>query len=521
MSYPINTLSELCNIVIGRTPARKEAKYWGKGNKWVSISDLNSKVVCETKEEITDYAVEQKRCRKIPKGTLLFSFKLTIGKMAFAGCDLYTNEAIAALLIKDKEQLSRDYLFFALQVAKLIGSNQAVMGKTLNSKSLAKIEIPLPSLDDQKRIAYVLGKVEELIAQRKQHLQQLDDLLKSIFLEMFGDPFQNPKNHEISILDPYITHLTSGGRGWAKYYADSGKRFIRSFDVQMNSIGSDDVIYVNPPDNKEAERTRVQPDDVLLTITGSKIGRVCYVPKIFEEAYISQHVSIIRTENINPIYLSFYLSMPNCGQRIIEKQQYGQAKPGLNLTQIRNFEIIDPDISLQNSFATIVEKVEGIKSRYQQSLTDLENLYGALSQKAFKGELDLSRVPLPAGDTDTTPAEPTETPEPPTPTEPFNLPAPPELTTLHSTEGRQDLINQWLAAWLAHLNHAPFSPRPFIEAAQQRLIELAAEEDLPDWSTTEYNTVQTWVFEALGDQHLTQTYDDAKNRVQLQTTSPR
>ena len=135
MSYSIKQLAELCDIFIGRTPARKEQKYWGKGNKWVSISDLTSKVINKTKEEITDHAVTQVRCRKVPAGTLLFSFKLTIGKMAFAGCDLYTNEAIAALHIKNKKELYAEYLFFALQVAKLLGSNQAVMGKTLNLKS--------------------------------------------------------------------------------------------------------------------------------------------------------------------------------------------------------------------------------------------------------------------------------------------------------------------------------------------------------------------------------------------------
>ena len=258
-----------------------------------------------------------------------------------------------------KTDVILEYLASYLNYANL---NPYITGTTrgkLTRKQLDSVEIPLPPIVDQKRIAYLLGKVEGLIAQRKQHLQHLDDLLKSIFLEMFGDPVRNPKNHKISVLAPYITHLTSGGRGWAKYYAPLGKRFIRSLDVQMNNIGSDDVVYVNPPGNKEAERTRVKPDDVLLTITGSKIGRVCYVPKDFEEAYISQHVAIIRTRNISPIYLSFYLSMPNCGQRTIEKQQYGQAKPGLNLTQIENFEILDPDINLQNHFATIVEKVEG------------------------------------------------------------------------------------------------------------------------------------------------------------------
>lgn len=95
-------LSELLDISIGRTPSRNEPEYWGNGHKWVSIRDLNSRVITKTKEQITDLAVKEARCKVVPKGTLLFSFKLTIGKMAFAGCDLFTNEAIAAFSIKGR-----------------------------------------------------------------------------------------------------------------------------------------------------------------------------------------------------------------------------------------------------------------------------------------------------------------------------------------------------------------------------------------------------------------------------------
>ena len=144
-------LSELLDISIGRTPSRNEPEYWGKGHRWVSIRDLSSKTVTETKEQITDRAVTEARCKIVRKGTLLFSFKLTIGKMAFAGCDLFTNEAIAAFSIKDETTLNSAFLYFALQSATYGGSNQAVMGKTLNSKSLAEIEIPFPPINDQIR----------------------------------------------------------------------------------------------------------------------------------------------------------------------------------------------------------------------------------------------------------------------------------------------------------------------------------------------------------------------------------
>jgi type I restriction enzyme, S subunit len=179
-----------------------------------------------------------------------------------------------------------------------------------------------------------------------------------------------------------------------------------------------------------------------------------------------------------------------------------------------------PPIDLQNQFAAIVEKVEGLKSRYQQSLADLERLYGALSQKAFKGELDLSRVLLPVQstteDTDSTEVinhERHEKHEMEKDT--FELPAPGDLESVKSTEGRKALINTWLNAWLDYLGGAPFATQAFMDAARQRLWELA-EDEVPDWGVAEYDELKAWVFEALEQGRLIQGYDDANNRVQLQ-----
>jgi type I restriction enzyme, S subunit len=392
-------LSSLCKISNGF--AFKSDDYVSHGYRVMRITNVQKGLVVDNDPKFIPHEIADKVYNfKLDAGDILVSLTGNVGRVGrilSQHLPAVLNQRVG-LIRPTSEKINDKYLYQFLNSDKFereaIQNSNGVAQLNLSSKWIENYQIPLPPLDDQIRIAHLLGKMEGLIAQRKQHLQQLDDLLKSVFLEMFGDPVRNYKNHKTSILGAFITHLTSGGRGWAKYYSNNGKRFIRSLDVQMNTIGSKDIVYVDPPDNKETERTRVEPGDILLTITGSKIGRVCFVPLEFEEAYVSQHVAIIRTKDINPIFLSYYLSMPNCGQRIISKRQYGQAKPGLNLTQISNFEILKPDIDIQNHFAAIVEKIEGIKSRYQQSLTDLNNLYGALSQQAFKGELDLSRIQL-------------------------------------------------------------------------------------------------------------------------------
>ena len=388
-------LSELLDISIGRTPSRNEPDYWGKGHRWVSIRDLSSKTVTVTKEQITDMAVKEARCKIVRKGTLLFSFKLTIGKMAFAGRDLFTNEAIAAFSIKDERKLNSEFLYYALQSATYGGSNQAVMGKTLNSKSLAEIEIPLPPLDDQIRIAHLLGKVERLIAQRKQHLQQLDDLLKSVFLEMFGNPVRNEKGWDKYPLSKHCQKITDGTHDTPERLT-KGVPFITGKHIRPYSIDYSGCDFVSAEDHS-AIYSRCDPKygDILYTNIGVNLGTAAMNTVRFE--FSMKNVALLRPSvQLNSRFLEHYLNFEKVKAKIISDLSSGGAQKFLGLGQIKKIVIVIPPKPLQNHFAEIVEKVEGIKSRYQQSLNDLEALYGALSQQAFKGELDLSRVQIPA-----------------------------------------------------------------------------------------------------------------------------
>lgn len=508
-------LSKLLDISIGRTPSRNESSYWGKGHRWVSIRDLNSKVVTETKEQITDRAVTDARCRVVKKGTLLFSFKLTIGKMAFAGCDLFTNEAIAAFAIKDEKELHPEFLYYALQSATYGGSNQAVMGKTLNSKSLAEIEIPVPPLDDQIRIAHLLGKVEGLIAQRKQHLQQLDDLLKSVFLEIFGDPGRNEKGWdkpELKAFGKISTGNTPPRNDPANYDGD----FIEW--IKTDNI-TGDAVFVTPAtehlSEAGAKKARTVTNGALLVacIAGSveSIGRAALTDRTVS---FNQQINAIQPgKDVNPLYLYGLFKL---SRAYIQSHATKGMKKILTKGEFEKITMIKPPIEIQNQFAAIVEKVEGLKSRYQQSLTDLESLYGALSQQAFKGELDLSRVPMPGNEQEE---------EKTVASEPLQIPAEqglaihlPDtdnlLAALESVEARKNLLEQWLDAYRGQLGSTPFSVQHFMTAAQTRLAELHPDNDF-ELGASDYEHIKAWVFKALASGRLAQAFDDAGNRIEL------
>ena len=188
----------------------------------------------------------------------------------------------------------------------------------------------------------------------------------------------------------------------------------------------------------------------------------------------------------------------------------------ISMKKFMTLDVPCPLAETQNQFSSIVQKVEGIKSQYQQSLTDLESLYGVLSQQAFKGDLDLSRVTLP----DIQPEEKKIVATEPlnTSTEQvlaINLPdTDTMLDALENAEAREGLIAQWLEAYRLQLGSTPFSVQHFMAAAQTRLVKLHPDNDFT-LSANDYEHIKTLVFGALATGTLTQAFDDEGNRIEL------
>ena len=388
--------------------------------------------------------------------------------------------------------------------------------KHISKAYLSDIQILYPEeIDDQRRIAHLLGKVEGLIAHRKQHLQQLDDLLRSVFLEMFGDPIVNPRGFPVRRLSEFYISPKEGTKcgpfGSALKKVELVEAGVPVWN--MDNIGPDGQMvlpfrmWITPKKYDDLSAYSVQDGDIVISRAGT-VGKMCVARMHGQPAIISTNLIRVRLgSELRPLH--FVSLMLYCKGRV------GRLKTGadgafthMNTGVLDSLEFPYPAIELQNRFAVIVEKVEGIKSRYQQSLTDLEVLYGALSQKAFKGELDLSRVPLPG-------MQPEE--EKTVATEPLhtlaeqglaiNLPDTEKLLdALENAEAREALISQWLEAYRGQLGGTPFSVQRFMAAAHTRLAELHPDTDF-ELGAHDYEHIKTWVFEALTDGRLQQSRD--------------
>lgn len=426
--------------------------------------------------------------------------------------DTYLCNNFTSILRPKKNEVHPEYLFYVLHNNHKKGKTLRHQNKTtgiinLKLDSYLDSEIPLPPLDDQIRIAHLLGKVEGLIAQRKQHLQQLDDLLKSVFLEMFGDPVRNEKRWdkpELKAFGKTSTGNTPPRNESANYDGD----FIEW--IKTDNI-TGDAVFVTPATEYLSEvgarKARTVTSGALLVacIAGSveSIGRAALTNRMVS---FNQQINAIQPgKDVNPLYLYGLFKL---SRTYIQSHATKGMKKILTKGDFEKIKMIKPHIEIQNQFAVVVEKIEAIKSRYQQSLMDLENLYGALSQQAFKGELDLSRMPLPsiqAEEEKTAAAEPLHNPAEQGPA--INLPDTDNLlAALESAEAREGAISQWLEAYRGQLGSTPFSVQHFMAAAQTRLAELHPDNDF-ELGANDYEHIKRWVFDQIGARKLKQTRD--------------
>ena len=288
-------------------------------------------------------------------------------------------------LCADRSKLVPKYLYYFCEKYDFERLNTTVTIPSLTKANLLKVEIPLPPLDEQRRIATVLDKVSDLIAKRREQLDKLDELVKARFVEMFGDPVSNPHQYPISQLSEYIEFLTSGSRGWSQYFSDDGEYFITIKNVKNCSISLEDVQYIKPPDNAEAVRTKVKDGDLLISITAD-LGRTGVVTKEIADhgAYINQHLTCIRLnrEKLNPLYVAYYMESPAGKMQFNAKNQAG-VKAGLNFNAINSLKLVVPPLEKQGLFVEFVSQTNKSKLTIQQSLDKLEVLKKALMQQYF------------------------------------------------------------------------------------------------------------------------------------------
>jgi len=383
-------LKDVFELQIGKTPSRNKREYWNGVYKWVSISDIGNsgKYLYSTRELITDKAIIDSGIKVIPKGTVIMSFKLSIGKTAITTEDMYTNEAIVAFIDKKKIPIDIDYLYYLCSGSNWMqGVNKAVMGLTLNKATLSEKEINIPNIKIQKKCAGNLDKIDRIIELKKQQLDQLDLLVRSLFIEMFGDPISNPKEWKKKKCKKILTKIGSGAtpQGGSESYKEEGISLIRSMNVHNGRFESKDLAYIDEKQAQKLDNVNIKENDVLINITGASVARCCIVPSDVIPARVNQHVSVLRcSDMVNSIFLCYQI-INDSYQNLLKKigTSGGATREAITKKQIEDLEVILPPLELQNKFANFVRGTDKSKLAVKKSLEELEILKKSLMQKYF------------------------------------------------------------------------------------------------------------------------------------------
>ncbi|WP_083312558.1 restriction endonuclease subunit S [Corynebacterium sp. HMSC059E07] len=384
--WPMVRLGDVCEISIGKTPARKNPEYWGQGHPWLSIRDMNQgRSLSNTAEQITDLAIRETSPRLCKPGTVLFSFKLSIGKVGIAQIPLYTNEAIAAFVPLETQTLLNEYLFHALQY---FGSNiegqRAVMGQTLNKASLSQITIPLPPLEEQRRIAAILDEVEKLSSSQAAKLACLRELLDARSAKIAEEANATKRLDELCDVQGGIS--LGGAR---KSYPESAP-YLRVANVFRNAIDLSEVKNV-PVRVGELEKYSLLSGDILVVEAHGnryEVGRGAMLTKSLEGHVYQNHLFRVRpNKGIDSEILVQLWNSPRVRKQIL---RIVSTTSGLNTTSISKIRSIQVPIltsEVQAEFSELLHYLTELIAREEQKLNKVLELSNSLSTRAFQGEL--------------------------------------------------------------------------------------------------------------------------------------
>lgn len=368
---------DVFNLQMGKTPDRKNYDLFQGSNIWVSIRDLRDKYISSSNEYISDKAASN--IKVVPKGTVIMSFKLSIGKCAIAAKDLYTNEAIMAFNIKDGHDIDSSFLYYYLQGYKWANANKAVMGITLNKAIISEHIIGIPPKPTQLAIVAELDKINELIQLKKQQLKDYDQLAQSIFYEMFGDPVENEKGWEVKKLGE-VCETSSGGtpsKTHTEYYENGTIPWLRSGEVSQGYI-YDAEIYISELGLNKSSAKIFPKDTVLIAMYGATVGEVGILcnPMCTNQAICG----ILPNDLYNSEFLRYVL--------LSHKDKYlslasGGAQPNISQQIIKSTLIPFIDKPLQQQFAARIEAIERQKQQVSETIKDLETLLASRMQYWF------------------------------------------------------------------------------------------------------------------------------------------
>jgi len=395
VSWPLVKLGELVEIKGGGTPSKQVEEYWNGHIPWASVKDFKSSVLYKTEDCITQAGVDNSATNIISAGTIIVPTRMALGKVALTGCDMAINQDLKALLIKDEKKICTKFLlrFLESKADYIEAQGQGATVKGIKLDVLRGLETPLPPLPEQKRIATILDKADQLRQKRRQAINLTDEFLRSVFLEMFGDP-ESAGWDLVTVESLLANHKGSmrtgpfGSQLLHSEFTDSGIAVLGIDNAVKNVFKWAKPRFISGEKYQQLKKYTVYPGDVLITIMGT-CGRCAVVPDDITPAINTKHLCAITLDQSKclPRFLHSYFLMHPAAKKYLAAKAKGAIMSGLNMGVIKELPVPAAPLALQQKYQAVCQKYDHIITNLNVASQISGDNFNSLSQKAFAGQL--------------------------------------------------------------------------------------------------------------------------------------
>ena len=391
-------IGEICELLNGF--AFKSKEYTNEGIRIIRIANVQKGYI-EDSAPCYYPEVQLPTFKKsmLSTGDLLISLTGNVGRVGLLPESMIPaalNQRVGCLRVKNDHEMDIKYLFHLLnsdyfENACIESSNGAAQ-KNLSTNWLKEFLIPIPSLVEQKAIARVFEYIVLLLELEKRRVDYFDDLVKSRFMEMFGDPVEGCDWNRMR-LDDLCSKLGSGAtpRGGKAAYKNEGVPLIRSMNVYNGYFSWKELAYIDDNQAKKLNGVTLRKGDVLLNITGASVARSCVLPSELAGGRVNQHVAIIRAdqEKILPVFLNAIFVSESYQHFLLNgSKMAGATREAITKQDLKEMTVPIPPLELQKKFVAFSRQVDKLKFETQQSIEKLQMLYDSLAQDYFAPEGD-------------------------------------------------------------------------------------------------------------------------------------
>jgi type I restriction enzyme S subunit len=393
VSWPLVKIGDFCITGSGGTPSRSIAEYYQGDIPWIKSGDLRENIVTQATEFISTEAIKNCSAKMVAKGSILLAmYGATVGRMALLGIDAATNQAVCNIT-PDSDRAFTKYVYYALlsKVPEFLKNAVGGAQPNISQGIIRDTLIPLPPLEEQKRIAAILDKADAIRRKRQQAIKLADDFLRSVFLEMFGDPVTNPKGwevrkiEEIAASDKYAIKAGPFGSALKKEdYVARGYKIYGQEQVIRDDLNYGDY-FIDAEKYHSLISCAVSEGDMLISLVGS-FGKIAVIPAKYQAGIINPRLMKVKfnSKYASPWFMKYLLTTKEM-LRKIESMSHGGTMGLLNVGKVKELEVINPPIELQDRFLKIAESVNFIQVKFNTA--SAFPLFDVLSQKAFSGQL--------------------------------------------------------------------------------------------------------------------------------------